>query len=714
MIDFEIERLLDGPPSKLAFRSLCATLGMADYPDDLVSLCDDRLASWPDAVREAPASWLRELDADFTKPTWSLVRSLTVRSEGLGMLDPVLPDPRSHPEVRGVTHLDISWNAFDYRWDAFDSLNALVDGFDLWENLRTLRLNIDDRDSLAEIANHDALARIESLTLRELRGHVGDSDNPSFRPPAGQPLRLRHAEMRAPHLIHLIHAGLVPDLRSAEVTVTNPAEARALADCAALAQLDRLGIRFCSSQNREGPWPILHCDNIVDEDDDACETFFTHADLANLRSLAILGTEQNEYREGLGTRGSSAIAASGILQQLTEVHLEQLPIGDTGIAHFLSGINRDRIEKLVLVDLVGTDATATTFSEIAEFPHLRYLDLSGNYLSETGAQHLATNVTMPVLEHLDLSGIKGGSPYYGRHTVQPIGDRGLMAWARSDNSTNLKYLNVAATGLSVDGLTALMRSELLQQLETLDLSWNPMGRWPDTMHTSAVWHTLRTLNLVECGIGDDDIEVLTGTTAPHLSSVSLAYNSVGSRGATALASWPVLPQLWELDLHDNIIGDDGLIALATSRAAVRLLELDLEQDCWNARKRSTRSALPPEVIDEESFPSLDSISLGIVDEYHGARYFCGFPTRTLGDIVSAPDTRPEVVTFLTNLELNQLEDLDEPIQEEDDSAPDEDNPAWLTVHIQNRDFRERRREIHTEKIREAQERACRLIDPSGP
>ncbi|MBU3064985.1 hypothetical protein KO481_26070 [Nocardia sp. NEAU-G5] len=697
MIDSEIERLLDGPPSKLAFRSLCATLAMADYPEDLLAWCEERLVSWPDTVREAPESWLRELEGDFTRPTWSLVRSLTVSSGRLGMLDLVLPDPRSYPEVRGVTHIDLGWFGSD-------DLERLVDGFDLWENLRALRLNINDQDSLDDIANLDALARIESLSLKDLRSHAGWSRDSLFRPPEGRPLLVRHAEMRARHLIHLLRAGLVPDLRSADAIVTTPGEARELADCAGPARLERLGIRFCSSQNGEGPWPIPQADTIVAEDDEACETFFAHADLTNLRSLTVLGTNDHGFRKGLGARGSNSLVASGVLQRLTEFHLAHLPLGDTEIAHVLGGISGDRIEKLVLVDLAATDAIATTLSGAGELPRLRHLDLHRNLLGERGARHLATQVAMPALEHLDLSGSSGGSPYYSHHTVQPIGDRGVAAWAGSDNAANLRYLNVAATGLSVDGLTALLCSELLQHLETLDLSRNPLGRWPGTIRTSAVWRTLRTLHLAECGVDDDDIEILTGTTAPELSSVSLAYNSVGSRGAAALASWPALPQLWNLDLYDNIIGDDGLIELATSDAAIRLLELDLEQDCWNARRRSLRSVLPPEVLDAESFPSLDSIYLGTVDEYHGVRYFCGFPTRLLRGIVSAPDTRPEIVTFLTNIELVELD--------ETEGEPTQQNSA-SSIAGGSSDFRARRKETHAERIREAEELMRSLVAPPG-
>ena len=87
----------------------------------------------------------------------------------------------------------------------------------------------------------------------------------------------------------------------------------------------------------------------------------------------------------------------------------------------------------------------------------------------------------------------------------------------------------------------------------------------------------------------------------------------------------MLPQLWKLNLHENIIGRDGLIGLAAPRAAQMLLELDSEQDCCNPRTRNPGTPLPAEVTDQASFPSLDAMFLGIIDEYHGARYSSGFP-----------------------------------------------------------------------------------------
>jgi hypothetical protein len=175
---------------------------------------------------------------------------------------------------------------------------------------------------------------------------------------------------------------------------------------------------------------------------------------------------------------------------------------------------------------------------------------------------------------------------------------------------------------------------------------------------------VRTLNVADCGLGDNDVRALTGP-APALTGISLAYNTIGSAGAKALAAWSALPRLWELNLHDNVLGDDGLAELAASRAAQLLVELDLEQDCWNDARRPLGVPLPPAVADPASFPNLDTMFLGVVDEYHGARYSSGFPPHIREELAASATTRPELVTFLTHLDLDEGESEREPGDDRD-------------------------------------------------
>ncbi|GAA3955656.1 hypothetical protein GCM10023085_42810 [Actinomadura viridis] len=688
MIEYaaEVERILGGPPGKVAFRALCAALEREESPPDLIALCDERLGGWPDEVREAPWSWLAALEAGYSKAVWPLVRALDLRSERCGIRAAALPDPRMRAEVRSVTHLNLGLFARE-------QLSVLADSMEHWPELRSVHVGFitdHDADLVAALGRGSAVTRLESLNLLDVWEDLFHFGKPPFRPKSGTPWRLRHAGMRAPDLVHLIRSGLVPDLRSADVLVSSTEEARALADCAELARLDRLAIGFRCGHDGRQPLGKPYFGNIIEQDDQACEQFFAHADLANLQTLRVVGKSMGLGSEGLGARGLDAIAAGGFIGRLTELSLELLPLGDGAIARVLEAIDRDRIEKLTLTGVVATDRTAQAIAAGGALPRLRHLDLSRNQLGAVGAGHLAVNATMPTLEYLDLSGSNGGSPYYGRPNVQPVGDSGAEAWAASPNAAKLAYLNLSATGVGTEGLSTLMESKTLTRLHVLDLSFNPVTHWPETLANAPVWRTLRTLNVAECGLGDDDIEALTAiTSAPDLRSVSLAYNSVGSRGARALASWAVMPQLWELDLHDNVIGDDGLIALATSRTAQRLLELDLEQDCGNAGQRMLSTPLPRALLDPSAFPSLDALFLGVVDEYHGARYSSGFPRHALETVRGS---RPELAAFLTHLDIEDSEEFED-----------------IEVLIDH-DFRTKRATSHAEYLTEARTFAQRMLE----
>ena len=664
----EVERALRGTPTKLAFRALCAAVVRAGAEPELLAWCEEQLSTWPDETRQAPWSWIAALESGFTKPVWRLVRSLDLRSDHNGLHKLLLPDPRVRAEVRAVRHLQLG------RYD-HEQAAALAESAEHWEQLRSVEfsgLTEFDAAALARFAAGEAVTRLESLVAVRVWESLWHFEIPPIL--IDRPTRLRHAGLRAPDLIHLLRNDLAPDLTSADVLVTSLEEARALAACPQLAALDRLAIGFRCGRDGKSPLWKSFFGNVIEADDVACEEFFSLAKLTNLRSLTVHGTSMGMGREGLGARGVEAIAGSGVVERLSELALHTLPIGDEAIARVLGAVDSATVEKIVLADLVATDRTAAAVA--AEYPRLRYLDLSQNKFGAEGVGKLLA-ARMPALEHLDLSGSSGGSPHYSRGDVQPIGDACAEAVARS--GLTLKTLDLSATGLT--------RAVLELPLETLVVSGNPLGGLPSAPDAAA-WRTLRTWRLDDCALGDADLSSLPAS-APLLDSLSLSYNNIGSNGARALAEWPVLPQLWELGLHDNVIGDDGLVDLARSRAAQRLLELDLEQDVWTANHRRNSASLPAEVVAEESFPNLDAMFLGIIDGYHGSRSSCGFPVERHEELIRTG--RPELVAFLTHVKHDELLP---------DENPDPDPPS--------EDFRADRAEKYAKDFAEAEEFAARM------
>ncbi|MFB6720218.1 hypothetical protein ACFCV3_08675 [Kribbella sp. NPDC056345] len=622
----EIERVLAGPPSQLAFRALCAALGRAGSPDELVVRCEQGLADWPDETRKAPWSWLAADHDGHAVPGWQLVRALALKSDRIGTAD--LPIPASS---QNITALDLGWLAGD-------QLAPVSEALPSWPNLRSLAtqmLTESDADAVAGFAANPGLGQLESLDLIDVNEDLVHFAPPPFRPPADRRLRLRHAGLQASDLLHLLHSGIVPDLRSATVRVESIEEARELSACPQLAQLEELSIGFRCGRNGKVSRD-LSIGNVIPEDDAACAAFFANAELTDLRELTIVGASLGRGFHGLGAEGLDAVVASGVVARLTALTLKLLPLGDAPVIQVVEALDRERIESLTLHGLALTDLTAEGFT--GTYSALRNLDLRYNFLTESGAQHLAHDVDLPALERLDLSGDPGGSPYYGRSEIQPIGDAGAVAWASSHNAINLTELHLAATGLTPAAIPELLNTG---RLETLDLSYNQLSKWPIVERLPG-----RCLDLEACNLNDDDLTALAAATA-ELDSLNLAYNSIGS--AKALAAWSVVPRLWELNLHDSHLDDDSLTALGA--AAVSLLELDLEQDCWKLDQRPGDESLPPVIADPAAFPNLDAIFVGEIDEYHGARYTAGYPPSVREQL--GPDTRPVLRTFLNHLDMEE-------------------------------------------------------------
>jgi Ran GTPase-activating protein (RanGAP) involved in mRNA processing and transport len=364
---------------------------------------------------------------------------------------------------------------------------------------------------------------------------------------------------------------------------------------------------------------------VIEADEAAANAFFGRARLDELKHLAIVGYSMGYWgREGLGRLGLEALVASGLLQRLKHLRLELLPLGDKGIETLAPALET-QMETLELSDVYCKGDGAAALIDSPCMSSLRRLDLSANRID---ADHVArmANVDMPELESLDLSGPKI-NPYYWCVGVQPILDTGASAWANSSNAKRLKRLRLSNCHLADAALAAVFCSSQFRVLTELDLSHSSFtaAGISQAMPGSPLWRTLNRLGLNDSRLDDDAMEALAEVVhAPALRAVELRYNSIGPRGAAALANWPVLANVWQLDLHDNVLGDGGLVALAQSPNLSRLLELDFEQDCWNSRVFTFDDRAAVALADSTSLPRLDCMFSGCVDEYHGTAYSPGF------------------------------------------------------------------------------------------
>ncbi|QEH34449.1 Leucine Rich repeats (2 copies) [Aquisphaera giovannonii] len=625
-------------PSPLAFRAIVALLDTWTGGDraGAIEYAGRLLSRWPDAVRLAPWSWCKAATKGAVPPTWRLARALQLESGHLikGTID--LARLARRADLDHITELEIP------RYSESPDLSLLHHRPQTFPALKVLRAT--DRRGDGEVralAGSPLWRTLESFEVRDLDDSlVHRADASRIVPKLDDPGPLRHLTLRSPDLIAVWERTDLPHLRSAAVIVRSIDESRTLARRPELAGLTSLSLAFRCGFSGSSPFePFLG--NVIEADEAAAEAFFRHAGLEQLEELTILGYTMGYWgREGLGRLGLETLIASKLLRRLKRLCLKRLPLGDAGIAALAPALG-DRLETLELVDVYCKGDGAAALCDSPCMASLRHLDLSANRIDGQGAARLA-GVDMPHLRTLDLSGPEI-NPYYWNIGQQPIRDEGAAAWAESRNARQLTRLRLRNGHLTDDALIAIFGSPQLRTLEELDLSDNAFTAAAIARGSvgSPLWRTLRQLGLSHCRLDDAAIESLARVDrAPALRSLQLGYNSIGPRGAAALAGWPVLARVWELGLRDNAIGDRGLIALAGSPHLGRLVELDLEQDCWNSRAFTFNDEAARALASSPSLARLDALFSGCVDEYHGAAYSPGFSKQGIDALRGAEGMRP--------------------------------------------------------------------------
>ncbi len=634
----ELKEFAPCEPSALAFRALVALLDT--WPDDdqpaAIAYADKLLSTWPDGVRLAPWSWCKAAAAGAAPPTWPLARVLQLKTHHLtkGTVNLALLAHRA--SLGHITELNVPL------YSDFHEISFLYHRPETFPALKTLRAaDKHDDGEVRALAASPLWRTLEAFEVEDLTNSLAHRQDASrIVPRFDRPGRVRHLTLRAPDLVAVWEGANPPRLRSASVFIRSIEEAQTLAERAELSRLKSLSLAFRCGFSGQSPFePFLG--NVIEADEAAADAFFHRARLDRLEKLAIVGYGMGYWgREGLGRLGLDALIASGLLRRLKHLRLQLLPLGDRGVAALAPALGK-RLETLELVDVYCKGDGAAALTESPCQPSLRTLDLSANRIGAEQTARLA-GVRMPRLQSLDLSG-PPINPYYWDIGQQPVLDAGAAAWAHSACAKRLKHLRLANCHLTDEALAAVFRSARLGHLEKLDLSHNAFtaAAVARAVVGSPLWQTLRELGLNHCRLDDAAVEALAQVThAPALRSLQLAYNSIGPRGAAALASSPVLARVWHLELHDNAIGDDGLIALAASPHLGRLLELDLEQDCWNSRAFTFKDRAAGALAAAPALARLDALFSGCVDEYHGTAYAPGFTKAGLKMLRAAPGMRP--------------------------------------------------------------------------
>jgi Ran GTPase-activating protein (RanGAP) involved in mRNA processing and transport len=632
----ELKEFNNDEPSELAFRALVALLDTWPTDDQAkaIKYAEHLLSNWPDSARVASWSWCKAASKGVVLPTWQLARSLQLMSGHLTKEAIDLTRLERHAPLEHITELKIP------QYSEFKELSLLYHRPEKFRGLKRLTATdkFDDGEVRA-IAGSSIWQSVEWFDTESMTDSFALREPSRIVPQLDGTCPIRHLSLRASDLMAVWDANDLPKIRSVCVFIRSLDEAKELGARKELSYLQSLSIAFRCGFSGSSPFgPFIG--TVIEADEAAADLFFSNARLNQIENLSIAGYPMGYWgREGLGRLGLDALIDSGVLKRLKQLRLECLPLGDDGVAALAPELGA-QLESLELVDVYCKGKGAAALIDSPCMSSLVRLDLSANRIDHDHISQLA-KVKMPRLESLDLSG-PVINPYYWNVGVQPILDAGAAAWANCDNANGLKRLRLSNCHLTDAGLMAIFKSSRLHALTELDLSHSSFSiSGMSQIVGSRLWHTLYQLSLNDCRLDNDAIEALAGVShAPRLRSLELTYNSIGPRGAAALASWGVLRRVWQLNLHDNVIGDEGLVALAQSPNLCRLLELDLEQDCWNSRAFTFSDEAVKILVKSTSFPHLDCMLSGCVDEYHGAAYSPGFSKNAIERLRQSEWMRP--------------------------------------------------------------------------
>ncbi|MFT3692729.1 MAG: hypothetical protein QM831_06290 [Kofleriaceae bacterium] len=279
-----------------------------------------------------------------------------------------------------------------------------------------------------------------------------------------------------------------------------------------------------------------------------------HPRLASLRKLALDTCELT----GLALE---AIAAAPMWQTLRSLDLSRNPLGTGG---------------------------ARVLTEVAPPPSLHTLAIADCDFDEKAHHALAQVKWLGQLLSLDVSG-------------NQLGKGALLLRALPPDQ--LRRLMLGAIGMDRADASALAR--FWPHLYELDLSNNPLG--DAALERFAVMREgvrLQTLNLTNCNLTDDGIDLLGNARVPHLSALDLSRNRFGVGLAAfvqtpacahlqqlsiascavpgrVIASLQLPPTLERLDVSGNKLDQEAIVAIARSPGLRGVRTLVVDGEPWN-------------------------------------------------------------------------------------------------------------------------------------
>ena len=408
--------------------------------------------------------------------------------------------------------------------------------------LRELRLLTESGDS-ARLAGCELLSHVEALDLghtsaiSHLRGafHRDRSLQQLFVSPHLKRLKrvyLRGNGIEGPLIQTLIDARLFGRLHELDLSHNPPLGTGAARLLAAersntLSMLDVWGTNVTAHGLphllRARSWPALRRLRV------------------NARSLFAHGFNADRFEHEW--------AGTPLGQQLTDLHLDGVPLDGEAVAALLAWPGLSQIEELRLSGCQLTAEAGEALGRCAGLANLTHLDLTNNRLQDAGVRALAGSPHLTKLNTLKLDGNQIGGPGIRALAASPslanlqrlslsnnyVGQAGAEALAQGP-PRRLRALWLSDANLDATAARLLAGAEALGRLRLLSVASNPLeDRGIQALAGSANLRRLREVHLDSCGMSNAGAKALS--ESPYLNHVKwlgLRNTYVPSREAEQL------------------------------------------------------------------------------------------------------------------------------------------------------------------------------------
>lgn len=204
---------------------------------------------------------------------------------------------------------------------------------------------------------------------------------------------------------------------------------------------------------------------------------------------------------------------------------------------------------------------------------VRSLDLSDNQINDEALKSLFESDNLSGLEELYLQ-------------INFLTGNGLSEVAKSENVKlkNLKVLVLSDNRLSDSSIAEFLNSIHFQNLESLDVGWNEAGNeTAKALGTTTTFPKLKKLEMERSYIEEEGfIELVKGDIADQLEVLDLSANKINDASMKILAEAPKWKSLKTLRISQNRFGNEGAKFLGESESMSGLTQLYVGRNYFDA------------------------------------------------------------------------------------------------------------------------------------